>query len=117
MIVSLPWPDHPLWPNRSRRLHWAVIHRARKAQRAAVRRACDEAGVLPAASAAIAFEFYPPDQRRRDVDGCASALKGAIDEIAAVLGIDDSAIPIALPATFGAPVEGGEVVVEISIPA
>lgn len=116
-LLTLPWPAVALWPNRTRRLHWAVLHRARKSQLAAVKRACEEAGVVAAERAAMEFEFYPPDVRRRDVDGCISALKGAVDEIAAALALDDADIPIRFPAAFAAPVERGAVIVKIEIPA
>lgn len=116
-LLTLPWPAAPLWPNQARRLHWAVLHRARKAQRTDVRRACAEAGVAAAERAAMEFEFYPPDQRRRDIDGCIGALKGAVDEIAAALALDDADIPTRFPAAFAAPVERGAVIVKIEIPA
>lgn len=116
-LLTLPWPPVALWPNPTRRLHWAVLYRARKAQKAAVKRACSEAGVAPAERAALGFEFYPPDRRRRDVDGAIGAMKGVIDEIAAALSLDDSDMPMRFPEAFGEPVERGQVLVRIEIPA
>lgn len=34
--------------------------------------------------------FFPPDNRRRDIDGMLSSIKSYLDGIADVIGVDDS---------------------------
>lgn len=38
----------------------------------------------------VTLTFYPPDKRRRDLDGCISACKAYLDGLADALGVDDS---------------------------
>jgi hypothetical protein len=49
-----------------------------------------------------------------NVDGCISALKGAVDGIADAFRVDDSELRISWPTAFSEPVKGGAVVVEVA---
>lgn len=52
--------------------------------------------------------FYPPDNRRRDLDNCHAAIKSGLDGMASALGVDDRVFrPITLD--FGEKIEGGKV--------
>ena len=58
----------------------------------------------------VRLTFYPPDKRRRDVDGCLSASKAYLDGIADAIGADDSRFAISLHMSEQT---GGLVVVDI----
>jgi crossover junction endodeoxyribonuclease RusA len=96
-----------------------VLHRHRRAAKNDARVACMGERILrgrvPASG--LRFEFFPPDRRRRDIDGCIGALKAAIDGIAEALGIDDSRLAMKFPERFGEPVKRGLIRVTIEIPA
>lgn len=118
MRVELPWPDPKLAPNRRNGKHWTVTHAAKidafgsaatltlQAQRASGYCAPAEGPI------ALALTFFPPDRRRRDLDGLLSACKAALDAVAQVLGVDDARFePVTL--RRGEPVKGGSVVLEV----
>ena len=114
MRVVLPWPCRELSPNA--RVHWTKKARAAKNYRAiALVMAHVKARQLnrPSGleSARVGIEFYPPDNRRRDLDNMLASMKPAIDGIAAAIGVDDSKWEISMKK--GAAVEGGLVVVEV----
>lgn len=96
MIVTLPYPEKVLSPNA--RAHWAVIARAKKKAReaaswATISAAGSTANLAPYAAQerlAVGIKFYPPDNRRRDVDNALASLKAALDGIADAMGMDDS---------------------------
>lgn len=108
--IILPWPAKQLHPNA--RVHWAVrAKHARKAREDGYF-AAKAAGVAARPSGvALGIVFYPPNARRRDLDGCLSALKSALDGIADALGVDDSRFAINMQ--MGDPVEGGRVEVSL----
>lgn len=111
MIVTLPWPTGPQWPNA--RAHWSVLARHRKAAHAEAWWLTLAAGA-PKGAARLTVTLHPPRKPgRTNVDGCIGALKAAVDGIAQALGVDDSELRIAWPETFSSPVKGGCVVVEI----
>jgi hypothetical protein len=115
-MITLPWPAQPLWPNRHQ--HWAKVHACRKAQKKWAARACEEAGVMSTSAAKVRLEIsaYPPDRRRFDNDNLVASLKAAIDGIAEFLGVDDSKFEIG-GVEKGGPIEHGQVVIGITIPA
>lgn len=59
----------------------------------------------------LVITFYPPDNRKRDLDGMLSSFKQGIDAIADEIGIDDSHFSLVI--TKGEPIKGGAVEVEI----
>lgn len=118
MRVELPWPDPKLAPNRRNGKHWTVTHAAKidafgsaatltfQAQRASGYCAPAEGPI------ALVLTFFPPDRRRRDLDGLLSACKASLDAVAQILGVDDVRFePLTL--RRGEPVKGGRVVLEV----
>lgn len=89
-MITLNWPDRVLSPNA--RCHWSVKAKAAKAYRR-------DAGWLAKASGDkievgrelvyVHVYFFPPDKRRRDLDGMLSSIKAGLDGIADALGVDD----------------------------
>jgi len=97
--VRLPWPDKRLSPNA--RVHWRTRAAATRRARRITRKLCMEAGIAAADAllsgpvtgktrVPLSLTFYAPDARRRDDDNLIAAFKPYRDELAAVLGIDDS---------------------------
>ncbi len=92
MIVSLPFPDPSLFPNRRNGKHWTATNAAKVAAREWAEKAAKQAqgafipndGTLP-----ISIVFVAPDGRHRDLDNCLSAAKAQIDGIADALGVND----------------------------
>lgn len=89
--VVLPWPERTLWPNA--REHHMTVWRARKAQKAATHALALEAGLhlvsVPEAPIAVRLAFCPKTARSFDLDNAQAAMKAALDQIAAVIGVDD----------------------------
>lgn len=90
MNLILPWPCKELSPNA--RLHWRQVARAKKLYREACNTTARAQGAqkMTAERLHVSFTFYPPNKRRRDLDGCISRMKSGIDGLADVLGVDDS---------------------------
>lgn len=87
--IELPWPPKAVHPNA--RTHWAPKARATKRMRHDAAWAAKEARVkVGDGPVHISLTFYPPDKRRRDLDGCISSCKAYLDGLADALGIDDS---------------------------
>ena len=97
MIVSLPFPHKSLFPNAKAGKSWRVSHEAKVSAREGAR-AVTDAVILASGNSPmwgssripVSIVFVAPDKRRRDLDGCLSASKSALDGIAGALGIDDS---------------------------
>lgn len=93
MILKLPFPDPALMPNRKNGKHWGASQAAKVSAREygyyAAKQAMtgfsDAGGTIP-----LSLVFVQPDGRKRDLDNMLSAMKPALDGIAAALGIDDS---------------------------
>lgn len=103
MIISLPFPDAKLFPNRKAGKSYHYSHdakvSAREGARKATKAALDARKEHPGwgSSLPVSIVFVGPDKRRRDLDGCLSAIKSALDGIAQALGVDDSSFrPILL---------------------
>lgn len=94
--IELPWPDRRLHPNA--RIHHMEKARVAKQSREDAAWWAKHAGVKPikADALSVTIIFYPPDNRRRDVDGMLASLKPALDGIADIIGVDDSKWQIAL---------------------
>lgn len=108
--IALPWPDRVLSPNW--RGHWAVKANAVKRARSHAGWMAKAAGwrALPPQVLPVTITFHPPDRRGRDTDNALSALKGALDGISSVIGIDDRHWRLTL--NWGEPVKNGRVIVE-----
>ena len=95
IALELPWPHKHLSPNA--RVHWAQKAKAVKAARLQVMRLCDWSRQVelrgmfkPDIGPRVAYTFYPKDRRRRDLDNLIASTKGWSDELAHIIGIDDS---------------------------
>ena len=88
--IVLPWPCRYLHPNT--RVHWSVRAKAAKAaRRDAYIIACGMgARALGWDGAAVRLTFCPPSRGVvPDLDNALTAHKGALDALAAVLGVND----------------------------
>lgn len=87
--MLLPWPDRVVSPNA--RTHWAPKARATKRMRHDAAWSAKQAQIsVGDGPIHVILTFYPPDKRRRDLDGCISSCKAYLDGLADALGIDDS---------------------------
>ena len=88
-MIILSWPPKELNPNS--RCHWAKKAKATKAYRNAAGWATVESKdkVEGDGSIWLNITFYPPDKRRRDLDGMLSSIKGGLDGIADGLAVND----------------------------
>lgn len=118
MILLLPFPDPSLLPNRAAGRHWTATRALKDAARdhayVEARKALGGAvfAVAPGALVPLKLTFCAPDRRRRDLDGCLSSAKAALDGVARALEIDDSQFqPVTLErGPVGKP---GAVIVEV----
>lgn len=94
--LRLPWPPSACHPNA--RGHWAKTAKARKLLRTAwaYQARAQGARKIEADRLRVSLVFVPPDKRRRDLDGCLSAVKAGLDGLADVLGVDDSCWELAI---------------------
>lgn len=87
--ILLPWPARVVHPNS--RAHWRRRAGATKRMR---RDACvlAKAAKLRLGDGAVhvTLTFYPPDRRRRDLDGCIASCKAYLDGLADAMGVDDN---------------------------
>lgn len=95
MRIMLPWPSSELLPNRKNGKVWQSTQAAKRyakdiATMAAWQSRNDDGYQFdPKNSVEVSIYFYPPDKRRRDVDGMLSSLKPSLDAIAKSIGVDD----------------------------
>lgn len=87
--IVLPWPPRELHPNA--RPHHMARARAAKAYRERAYWIAKAGDIAPPADGEIMLDvrFFPPDRRRRDVDGMLSNIKSGIDGIADALEVND----------------------------
>ena len=116
MIITLPWPDMSLMPNRKNGRHWGGTQAAKVQAR--------QDGYYAAMSAKrgdialgdtipLRITFAAPDKRHRDLDNLLACQKHALDGIAQALGVDDKQFrPITINATHDA-LKAGYVTVEV----
>lgn len=113
--LILPWPDRALHPNT--RCHWSKRAKAAKSARDGGHLLTLQAGwhqmPLPEGRLHLWLDFYPPDRRKRDDDGCLSSFKPWRDGIADALGIDDNRF-VSHPFVKDEVRKGGQVVVRIT---
>ena len=113
MVVDLPWPGRDLQPNS--RCHWTRKRRATKAAREGAQWLSCHLGPIEADRLNVTLIFYPPDNRRRDLDNMLAASKALIDGVAQSLEVDDSKWAISL--RRGDVVKNGMVRFEIEVPS
>ncbi len=115
MIITLPWPDSALLPNRNTRFdrgaHFSRREAARnyKMQAYLLSRQYQTGRDIDR----ISIDFYPPDNRHRDIDGMLSSIKPGIDGIFEALEKNDASIKTITLTKHAA---DGNPRVEISIP-
>ena len=109
--VVVSWPARALQPHAKG--HWRAKARATKAYRQEAAWAARATKVQPDPRAVIHVEFYPPDNRRRDLHNMPSMVKAAIDGVADAMGCDDNRFRVRWPDEFGPVVQGGCVVMTV----
>ncbi|MDR6394644.1 hypothetical protein [Herbaspirillum seropedicae] len=117
VVVTLPFPNPKLNPNRSKGLHWSATSGLRKKAHlegyVLAKDAANRAKWTPTGDdIALRITFEMPDRRPRDRDNLLAAMKCSLDGIAEALGVDDNQFdPVVLRRRFGRGV--GAVHVEI----
>jgi len=105
ITIVLDWPNPALMPNRSAGKHWsntAAIRAKAKEDAYWLTRKSNDASIFLEKPHAVSLTFIAPDKRRRDLDGCLSSMKPALDGVAKALGLDDSQFrPITLDYVHG----------------
>ena len=92
MLIDLPFPAAPLWPNK--RAHWAVKHKATKAHRQWAKDGVLASGAKLDAVERIRITVYPKARGPApDRDNCIAAFKAYQDGIADGLGLNDATFP------------------------
>ena len=114
MKFSVSWPPSTLSPNAryQGKSFWAKS-KAKKDYADLVKwEALSHRPKFFSGDIALKLTFYPPDARKRDLDGNLSRMKPAIDILASQWGIDDVRFhPITIQR--GKPEKGGRVEIEI----
>ena len=111
MLIKMDWPDKHLSPNA--RVHWAQLSRQKRAYRTHAYWLAREAGDLAQTNSPhVALTFYPPDNRRRDLDNMIASVKAGLDGIADAIKVDDH--KWRLSAEVGPVVAGGKVIVTVT---
>lgn len=116
LTIELPWPPVGCHPNRSVTMHWSKKGAARKEYRqscgwvAKTIHARFEDGNIP-----VSIVFYPPNGYG-DIDNMLAAIKGGIDGVCEVWGINDKRLrPMTLDVAEKFPL--GKVVITFGIEA
>lgn len=108
IVLELPWFPPELMPNRSNGVHWAKLKKSKDVYKQICTVLAINAKLPYPPKNGVKFLFYPPDNRKRDLDGCYSALKNAQDCVAHILGVDDTTFrPVSLD--FRPKVAGGKI--------
>jgi crossover junction endodeoxyribonuclease RusA len=111
-MIVLPWPDKILFPNKQK--HWAAHSKAKQSYKHTCSILAHDLWQIKrdAKNTPVRIDFYPPDNRRRDLDNMLAAMKSGLDGIASAYGLDDYHFrPITIDVIE--PFEGGKVVVFI----
>lgn len=111
-LIRLPWPPKELSPNSRKDRRGTTGKRA--AYREAGFYAAKEARAVIPEDAMLAIKFFPPDDRRRDLDNMLASIKVGLDGIAKAAGVDDCGWALTL--ARHKPIKGGAVLVHV-IPA
>ena len=111
-VIRCPWPPKELSPN-SRKAH-RYTKDARNGFKTACFYATKEARAFIPENAHLSLHFYPPDNRKRDLDNMLAAMKAGLDGIALAAGIDDYGWSLSIHRME--PTKGGAVVVRVCPP-
>lgn len=109
-VIRLGWPPTVLSPNgrKDRRGITKVRNGYKTAAFYAAR------GVPVSENAHLSICFFPPDNRRRDLDNMLGSIKAGLDGIALAAGVDDYGWSLGIKRCE--PVKGGAVVITIGEP-
>lgn len=112
ILIELPFPDKLLWPNgRTRSYHakWAQVKKHREWARIATL-----AAKVPPITGRVDWSvtIHPKTRNVIDRDNAYASLKSYADGIATALGVDDKLFNTPR-LTFGEPIKGGLVRIEI----
>jgi crossover junction endodeoxyribonuclease RusA len=112
IVVTLPFPDARLNPNRSKGVHWAATSALRKSARSSAWTLTRVAASSTpwygterrkSETVPLTITFIQPDRRRRDRDNLLAACKPALDGVADALEINDSQFePVLIRREYGA---------------
>lgn len=112
MKVELPWPDRVLHPNaRTHHMAKAKVAKAVRLQAFYTALSATPFHAPTDGDVLVTMDFYPPDNRRRDLDGMLSASKSQLDGISDAIKVNDNRF--ALLIRKHAPVPNGKVVVTV----
>lgn len=113
--LCLPWPPSVLFPNRTVNTHWRKKGEVAKRYRFdcyILTKQAVQGDKIFVGFISLDILFNPPDKRSRDLDGCFSAIKHALDGVADSLGVNDKLFrPIKID--FGDVVKHGQVLVRL----
>jgi crossover junction endodeoxyribonuclease RusA len=115
-VIELPFPDKALWPNG--RAHWATKAKAFKFHKQVAFILCRAAQPMRVGDAAAkridwSVTIHPKTAHAIDDDNARASLKAYQDGLALALGVDDKQFN-APSLTFGKPIKGGLVRIEIA---
>lgn len=90
MIIRLPWPPKELSPNSP--VHHHALARAKKKYGTECGWELKAQGLkkIEADELHLSIVFYPPDNRRRDLDNMLASIKAGLDAISKQIDVDDS---------------------------
>lgn len=113
VCVELPWPPIKSSPNGSQG-DWRGKARAGRDYKRDCWAAIKAAGIAPMSASEVEVNiiFCPPDNRRRDLDGCLTRAKRGLDALSEAIGVDDSRWNV-ITLERGDKVRGGSVIVSV----
>lgn len=87
----MPWPDKRLSPNaRHDRRAVAGVRKVQRSTAWALTKQAVQRFTTPQMFRHLNITFFPPDNRRRDLDNMLASIKSALDGVADALGVDDA---------------------------
>ena len=105
-MIILPWPPSSLIPHA--RGNW---HKKAKDTKK-YRQDCHWIAKAHKPILEFKIEFYPPDNRRRDLMNTIGSCKAAIDGLQDAWGIDDNNFRIHWPVEFSPPEKNGKIIIK-----
>lgn len=108
-LIRLGWPNSALSPN-SRKDRRSITDIRKRAKQEGWAEAKKHRAEI-AENAHILIEFFPPDNRRRDLDNLLASMKSHLDGIASAAGVDDAGWSFTI--SKGPKVKGGAVLVHV----
>lgn len=92
-VITLPYPNMNLSPNKKHGKHWTVTQSAKKSafeQGFYMAKVCYASVKCEIEPTPLKITFVQSDKRKRDLDNLLSASKAVIDGIAQGMGLNDS---------------------------